>query len=140
MVSPFPLQIGAVDVFLFCILLIERFNVKEQDPIQGRREFLKATSVAAASVVTGFPAIISAQSVTNSIKVGLVGSGVNFPISGSDSGLVQCAWARGNSGREQTSAKQFEAGATIHLPLESFQPVDVAFHRTIAELANLFRE
>jgi hypothetical protein len=41
-------------------------------------------------------------------------------------------WLR-NSRGEQTSAKQFEAGATIHLPLKRFQPVDVAFHRTIAE-------
>jgi hypothetical protein len=37
-------------------------------------------------------------------------------------------WLRKSSG-EQPSAKQFEAGATIHLPLERFQPVDVAFHR-----------
>jgi len=37
-----------------------------------RREFLKA---AGASLVAGFPAIISAQTVTNAIKVGLVGCG-----------------------------------------------------------------
>jgi predicted dehydrogenase len=49
--------------------------VKEQDPIPGRRDFLKASSAIAASVVTGFPAIISGQTVTNAIKVGLVGSG-----------------------------------------------------------------
>jgi hypothetical protein len=57
---------------------------------------------------------------------------VSFPYSGSDSALVQREWLRKRRG-EQTSAKQFEAGATIHLPLERFQPVDVAFHRTIAE-------
>jgi predicted dehydrogenase len=50
-------------------------HVKEQDPNQDRREFLKATTAAAASVVTGFPAILSAQTVTNAIKVGLVGAG-----------------------------------------------------------------
>ena len=51
-------------------------NVKEQDPVSGRRDFLKTTGGAlAATVVSGFPAIISAQTVTNSIKVGLVGSG-----------------------------------------------------------------
>src|ERR1041384_263119 len=37
-----------------------------------RRDFLK---VAGAAAITGFPAIISAQTVTNSIKVGLVGCG-----------------------------------------------------------------
>jgi hypothetical protein len=38
-----------------------------------------------------------------------------------------------NSRGEQTSAEQFEPGAAIHLPLEGFQPVDVTFHRTVAE-------
>jgi predicted dehydrogenase len=38
----------------------------------GRRTFLKSAGVAAAA---GFPAIISAQTVTNAIKVGLVGCG-----------------------------------------------------------------
>ncbi|HLX43278.1 MAG TPA: Gfo/Idh/MocA family oxidoreductase [Bryobacteraceae bacterium] len=38
-----------------------------------RREFLK--SAAGAGLVAGFPAIISAQTVTNAIKVGLVGCG-----------------------------------------------------------------
>ncbi len=37
-----------------------------------RRDFLKA---AGAAVVAGFPAVISAQTVTNAIKVGLVGCG-----------------------------------------------------------------
>lgn len=41
--------------------------------LSGRREFLKHAS--AAAVATGFPAIISAQSVTNAIKVGLIGCG-----------------------------------------------------------------
>jgi myo-inositol 2-dehydrogenase / D-chiro-inositol 1-dehydrogenase len=49
--------------------------VKEQDPISGRRDFLKTSGTIAASVITGFPAIISGQTVTNAIKVGLVGSG-----------------------------------------------------------------
>src|SRR5947199_10848852 len=41
-----------------------------------RREFLKHTTGAVgASLVSGFPGIISAQSVTNAIKVGLVGCG-----------------------------------------------------------------
>jgi Zn-dependent alcohol dehydrogenase len=49
--------------------------VKEQDSNPGRREFLKTSGAIAAGVVTGFPAIISGQTVTNAIKVGLVGSG-----------------------------------------------------------------
>src|SRR5438045_1601595 len=41
-----------------------------------RREFLKQTSGAVgASLVSGFPTIISAQTITNAIKVGLVGCG-----------------------------------------------------------------
>jgi myo-inositol 2-dehydrogenase / D-chiro-inositol 1-dehydrogenase len=41
-----------------------------------RRDFLKATTgTLGAALVTGFPAIISAQTVTNAIKVGLVGCG-----------------------------------------------------------------
>src|SRR5580704_7742430 len=41
-------------------------------PKPERRDFLKA---AGATMVAGFPAIISAQTVTNAIKVGLVGCG-----------------------------------------------------------------
>src|SRR3954470_8141126 len=41
-----------------------------------RRDFLKTTTGAlGAALVTGFPAIISAQTVTKAIKVGLVGCG-----------------------------------------------------------------
>jgi myo-inositol 2-dehydrogenase / D-chiro-inositol 1-dehydrogenase len=49
----------------------------KSDPIQPeRRTFLKAGGGALGAAVTaGFPAIISAQTVTNAIKVGLVGAG-----------------------------------------------------------------
>jgi len=40
-----------------------------------RREFLKKTGTVAGVMAAGFPAIISGQSVTNSLKVGLVGCG-----------------------------------------------------------------
>lgn len=40
-----------------------------------RRDFIKKTGVAAGALAAGFPSIISAQSVTNSLKVGLVGAG-----------------------------------------------------------------
>jgi myo-inositol 2-dehydrogenase/D-chiro-inositol 1-dehydrogenase len=47
--------------------------MNDQASNSGRRDFLKQAS--AAAFATGFPAIISAQSVTNAIKVGLVGCG-----------------------------------------------------------------
>ena len=40
-----------------------------------RRDFLKKTGRPPASIAAGFPGIISARSVTNAIKVGLVGAG-----------------------------------------------------------------
>src|SRR5919197_61221 len=41
-----------------------------------RRKFIKSTAgVLGGALVSGFPAIISAQTVTNAIKVGLVGCG-----------------------------------------------------------------
>src|SRR5437867_13444545 len=42
----------------------------EQNSSSERRDFLKA-----AAAVTAFPAIISAQTVTNAIKIGLIGCG-----------------------------------------------------------------
>src|SRR5689334_8790958 len=48
-------------------------RMKEQSTQTGRRDFLKQAS--AAALATGFPAVISAQSVTNAIKVGLIGAG-----------------------------------------------------------------
>src|SRR3954454_5291082 len=47
--------------------------MKDQSTSTERRDFLK--KAAAAAMVTGFPAVISAQTVTNAIKVGLVGCG-----------------------------------------------------------------
>src|SRR5258708_6442241 len=41
----------------------------------GRRQFLKTSSGIAGAMVQGFPAIISAQTLTKAIKVGLVGCG-----------------------------------------------------------------
>jgi len=41
----------------------------------GRRDFLKASGAVGSALLTGFPAIISAQTVTKAIKVGLVGCG-----------------------------------------------------------------
>ncbi len=47
--------------------------MEKQPPLSDRRDFLKTTAGAALAV--GFPAIISAQTVTNALKVGLVGCG-----------------------------------------------------------------
>src|SRR5687767_10135337 len=50
--------------------------MKDDSTNSERRNFLKGTGGAiGAAIATGFPAIISAQSVTNAIKVGLVGVG-----------------------------------------------------------------
>ena len=40
-----------------------------------RRDFIKKTGAAAGAVAAGFPGIISGQTVTNSLKVGLIGAG-----------------------------------------------------------------
>ena len=51
-------------------------NSSKNVPSHERRDFLKKSGVAAgAAAAAGFPSIISAQSVTNSLKVGLVGAG-----------------------------------------------------------------
>src|SRR5262245_44371380 len=46
--------------------------MNSQSTISERRDFLK---IAGSAVVAGFPAVIQAQTVTNAIKVGLVGCG-----------------------------------------------------------------
>ncbi len=49
--------------------------MNKDQPTQDRRAFLKASGALGAAAITGFPAILSAQTVTNAIKVGLVGCG-----------------------------------------------------------------
>jgi predicted dehydrogenase len=50
--------------------------MKDKPANSERRDFLKAaTGIVGSTVVSAFPAIISAQTVTNAIKVGLVGCG-----------------------------------------------------------------
>ncbi len=49
-------------------------DLNPNSPLPARRDFLKAGAVSSV-LASGFPAIISAQSVTNAIKVGLVGCG-----------------------------------------------------------------
>ncbi len=50
--------------------------MNDENSNSGRRDFLKTTSTAlGAAIGAGFPAILSAQTLTNAIKVGLVGCG-----------------------------------------------------------------
>src|SRR3989442_173682 len=50
--------------------------MKNESTNSERREFLKtATGAAGAAMAAGFPGIISGQTLTNAIKVGLVGCG-----------------------------------------------------------------
>ena len=51
-------------------------KMEEQQTSSSRRDFVKAAGAAAGAALTlGFPAIISAQTVTNALKVGLIGCG-----------------------------------------------------------------
>ena len=47
---------------------------KDSNKIE-RRDFLKKTGTVAGVIAAGFPGIISGQTVTNAVKVGLVGAG-----------------------------------------------------------------
>ena len=47
---------------------------KESNKIE-RRDFIKQTGAVAGGIAAGFPGIISGQTVTNALKVGLVGAG-----------------------------------------------------------------
>ncbi|MGI8962347.1 MAG: twin-arginine translocation signal domain-containing protein [Bryobacteraceae bacterium] len=50
--------------------------MEKQQTSSNRREFMKTASATAGAALTlGFPAIISAQTVTNALKVGLIGCG-----------------------------------------------------------------
>ena len=40
-----------------------------------RRDFIKQTGAVAGVIAAGFPGIISGQTVTNAVKIGLVGAG-----------------------------------------------------------------
>src|SRR6187402_500633 len=47
---------------------------KDSNKIE-RRDFLKQTGTVAGVIAAGFPGIISGQTVTNAVKIGLVGAG-----------------------------------------------------------------
>jgi len=48
---------------------------KKAAPTMERRDFIKKTGTVAGAIAAGFPGIISAQDVTNALKIGLVGCG-----------------------------------------------------------------
>src|SRR5439155_24416795 len=54
---------------------IDTHAMENETSTSNRRTFLKTAGALGTSAVAGFPAILSAQTVTNAIKVGLVGCG-----------------------------------------------------------------
>ena len=51
-------------------------NTPENEPKKiERRDFLKKTGTAAGVIATGFPGIISGKTVTNALKIGVIGCG-----------------------------------------------------------------
>src|SRR5438477_12001753 len=105
--------------------------MSDQSTNSGRRDFLKATSGAlGTALVTGFPAIISAQTVTNAIKVGLVGCG------GRGSGAASQALAADDYG-ELTAVADIEQ-ANIDKCLASLNRVSKIANRVKVEDTNRY--
>src|SRR3954469_13678778 len=101
--------------------------MKDQPTNPERRDFLKA---AAAGAVTAFPAIISAQTVTNAIKIGLVGCG------GRGSGAASQALQADDYG-ELSAVADIEP-ANIDKSLESLQRIPKIKGRVKVEEAKRF--
>src|SRR5437016_14221110 len=105
--------------------------MKKQPTNSERRDFLKAASgVLGAAAATGFPAIISAQTVTNAIKVGLVGCG------GRGSGAASQALAADDYG-ELTAVADIEQ-ANIDKCLASLNRVSKIANRVKVEDTNRY--
>src|SRR5947209_6432002 len=96
--------------------------MKDQPSNPERRDFLKA---AAAGAVTAFPAIISAQTVTNAIKIGLVGCG------GRGSGAASQALSADDYG-ELTAVADIEP-ANIEKCLNSLKQISKIANRVKVE-------
>jgi len=84
--------------------------MEKQQALSDRRDFLKTTAGAALAV--GFPAIISAQTVTNALKVGLVGCGGRGTGAASQA-LHADDYAELTAAAEVDQAKTDEALATL---------------------------
>ena len=106
----------------------------EQPSKSERRDFLK---VAGAALVTGFPAIISAQTLTNAIKVGLVGCGgrgtgaasqaltaddYSELVAVADIDASQIVWARDLGAEEDEKLRQYYPDRTAWLLEPDFRP------------------
>jgi predicted dehydrogenase len=84
--------------------------MEKQQALSDRRDFLKTT--AGAAVAAGFPAIISAQTVTNALKVGLVGCG-GRGTGAANQALHADDYAELTAAAEVDQAKTDEALATL---------------------------
>src|SRR5438132_11551239 len=105
--------------------------MKDESTNSERRDFLKATSGAlGTAIATGFPAIISAQTVTNAIKIGLVGCG------GRGSGAASQALQADDYG-ELTAVADIET-ANIDKSLESLQRIAKIHDRVKVEESKRF--
>src|SRR5436305_8235334 len=100
--------------------------MSDQTTNSDRRDFLKTTSGAlGAALVTGFPAIISGQTVTNAIKIGLVGCG------GRGSGAASQALSADDYG-ELTAVADIEP-ANIEKCLNSLKQISKIANRVKVE-------
>ncbi len=96
-------------------------------PPSDRRDFMKT---AAGALAVGFPAIISAQTVTNAVKVGLVGCG------GRGTGAASQA-LHADDGTELTAVAEV-AQSQIDQSLETLQKIGKIAPRVKVEKANQF--
>src|SRR5713101_7220231 len=103
--------------------------MKTQPTNPERRDFLK-TAAGALGAVTVFPGIISAQTVTNAIKVGLIGCG------GRGSGAASQALAADDYG-ELTAVADIET-ANIDKCLESLKRISKIANRVKVEAAKRY--
>src|SRR5437879_1899718 len=105
--------------------------MKDQPANTQRRDFLKtAGGAAAGAIAAGFPGIISGQTVTNAIKVGLVGCG------GRGSGAASQALAADDYG-ELTAVADIEQ-ANIDKCLASLNRVSKIANRVKVEDTNRY--
>src|SRR5262249_46634049 len=104
-------------------------TMKDQSTNSDRRDFLKATT-GALGAISAFPGIISAQTVTNAIKIGLIGCG------GRGSGAASQALQADDYG-ELTALADIDQG-NVEKCLESLKRYPKIRDRIKVEDANRF--
>ena len=103
----------------------------KQQPFPDRRDFMKtATGALGGALTLGFPAIISAQTVTNALKVGLVGCG------GRGTGAASQALHADNN-VELTAVAEVDQGQTDH-SLETLGRIQKIASRVKVEKSHQF--